>query len=145
MSKIFLLLWGSFIWAMSPTYWWYDDTIYLKKDYFATYKIRYKGIFHTLKFRFTLYKNDGIVMLYNYDNFPYQNILYKGELNSFKKRIVDFDSPNNPYFLVVFKDYNAKIATFEFLIFNPKKDTYIKLKNPKLRNKKYVQNLPDNE
>lgn len=145
MNKIILLLWGSFLYAMTPTYWWYHDIIYLKKDYFATYKMKYQGVEHKLKFRFTLYKNQGIVMLYNYDKFPYQNILYKGEQDSFKHNIVDFYSPINPYFLVVFKNYSKKIAKFEFLIFNPKQNIHVELNSTKLRNKKYVQSLPDNE
>jgi hypothetical protein len=145
MNKILLLLWGSLLCAMNPNYWSFYDTIYLKKDYFAIYHIKYQEIYHKLKFRFTLHKNEGIVMHYNYDKFPYQNILYKGSLNSFTKRVVHFDSPNNPYFLVVFKDYSDKIATFEFFVFNPDLDVYIELNNTNLRNKKYVQNLPDNE
>jgi hypothetical protein len=146
MNKIFLLILGSLLFGMKPNYWSYYDTIYLKKDYTAKYNMRYKEVDHTLKFRFTLFINNGIVMHYNYEKFPYQNILYTDSLrSSFKKNIVDFKTPKNPYFLVVFKDYSDKIATFDFLIFNPDLDVRVELNNTNLRNKQYVQNLRDNE
>ena len=141
MSKIFLFF-PLFIFAISPTYWWIDDTIFLQKDYPVIYKIFYKNKTYILKFRWTLYKNDGIVMLYNYENYPFQNILYKNfQTNGFKKFIALNDKPYSPYFMIYFKDFNNNVAKFDFLIYNPKKNITIKINEPRYRDKKWVNKL----
>jgi hypothetical protein len=128
---------------MSPKYWWINDTIYLKKDYPVTYKLKYKNKLYFLKFRWTLYKNDGIVMLYNYQKHPYQNILYKNmQLNGFKKYITFSDSPNSPYFMIYFRDFKDNIAKFQFLVYNPKKNIESNISEPRYRDIKWVKKLP---
>jgi hypothetical protein len=123
-------------------YWWIDDTIYLKKDYLVIYYIDYENKRYTLKFRWTLFKNDGIVMLYNYEGFPFQNILYKDyQLNGFKKHIRYKNLPNDPYFMIYFENYDNGIAKFRFLIYNPKQNIRIKINEPRYRKKKWVKSL----
>jgi len=142
MSKIFLFF-PLFLFAIKPSYWWINDTIYLKKDYTAIYTISYKNQQFTLKFRWTLYKNDGLVMLYNYEGHPYQNILYKQEeINGFKKFIKWNIAPNSPYFMIYFRDFSNNIAKLQFLIYNPKKNIKIKLNEPRYRNINFVKQLP---
>jgi hypothetical protein len=142
MSKIFLFL-PLLLFSFDPLkYWWIDDIIYLKKDYPVIYKIYYNGGVYTLKFRWTLYKNDGLVMLYNYEKFPYQNILYKNyQLNGFKKFITKNNLPTDPYFMIYFRDFTQGIAKFEFLIYNPKQNIRIDINEPRYRDKKWVSNL----
>ena len=141
MSKIFLFF-PLFIFAISPTYWWIDDTIFLQKDYPVIYKIFYKNRTYILKFRWTLYKNDGIVMLYNYENYPFQNILYKSfQLNGFKKFIKWNDKPYSPYFMIYFENFDNGIAKFRFLIYNPKMNIKIEINEPRYRNKEWVKKL----
>jgi len=142
MSKLFLFI-PFLLFAMKSNYWRIDDTIYLKKDYPAIYKIYYNNQTYTLKFRWTLYKNDGIVMFYDYENHPYQNILYTTtQTNGFKKFISSIvDSPKAPYFLIYFRNFSGNIAKFEFLIYNPKKNIRININEPRYRNKKWVSKL----
>ena len=142
MSKIFLFL-PILLFSISPNYWFIYDVIYLKKDYPVLYRISYNQQTYILKFRWTLYKNKGIVMLYNYKNHPYQNILYQNfQLNGFKKFITFRNSPTSPYFMIYFRDFNENIAKFEFLIYNPKQNIELNISNPKYRDKEWVKKLP---
>ena len=141
MSKIFLFL-PLLLFSISPTYWWIDDTIYLKKDYPVIYQLKYNDKVYTLKFRWTLYKNEGLVMLYNYQKHPYQNILYKNrQLNGFKHFISINDSINSPYFMIYFRDFKEGIAKLQFLIYNPKQNIDDNISEPRYNNKKWVQKL----
>jgi len=143
MSKIFLLFFSIYLFAFDPLkYWWIDDTIYLKKDYPAIYKIFYNNKTYILKFRWTLYKNDGLVMLYNYEGHPLQNMLYKNyQLNGYKVYITKHDEPDDPYLMLYLRDFKDNIAKFEILIYNPKKNIKIKLNEPRYRKRKWVKKL----
>ena len=143
MSK-FILLFPLLLFAFDPLkYWWIDDVIYLKKDYPAIYTIFYNNQTYILKFRWTLYKNDGLVMLYNYQNHPFHNVLYKNyQLNSYKIKINSEDSINSPYLMLYFRDFKDNVARFEILIYNPEKNIEIKLNEVRYRKKEWVKNLP---
>ena len=81
-------------------------------------------------------------MLYNYQNYPYQNILYKHmQTNGFKKFIQWNDKPYSPYFMIYFRDFQNGIAKFDFLIYNPKMNIKIKINEPRYRNRNWVKNL----
>ena len=141
MSKIFLFF-PILLLAISPNYWYIDDIIYLKKDYPVIYRLKYQQKVYILKFRWTLYKNNGIVMLYNFKNHPYQNILYKNmQLNGFKKFIKFNDSPIAPYFMIYFRGFKDNIAKFEFLVYNPEQNIDINLTEPRYRDRKWVKQL----
>jgi hypothetical protein len=142
MSK-FLLFFSISLFAFDPSkYWWIDDTIYLKKDYVATYKIFY-GRDYILKFRWTLYKNEGLVMLYNYEGHPFQNILYKNnQLNGCRIYIRKNDEVNDPYLMFYFRDIKDDIAEFQILIYNPQKDIRIELDKEEYRKREWVKKLP---
>jgi len=142
MSKIFLFF-PFLLFAIPFDYWWIDDNIYLKKDYLVTYNIEYNNKTYNFKFRWTLYKNDGIVVIYNYQGHRYQNILYKNiQLNGFKKFIEFGDTPNSPYFIVYFRDFKDNIAKFEFLVYNPEKNIKSSINEPRYRDIKWVKKLP---
>jgi len=142
MNKFFLFFFPFLLYSMPFGYWWIDDIIYLKKDYPVIYKIHYKNKIHILKFRWTLFKNKGIVVFYNFDNHNYQNILYeKTQLNGFKKFIRHNNSPNSPYFMIYFRGYKDKIAKFEFLVYNPESNILLDINEPRYRNKNFVKKL----
>ena len=143
MSRLFLIFLPFSLFSFDPLkYWWIDDIIYLKKDYPVIYTIYYKGESYKLKFRWTLYKNSGLVMLYNYKTFPYQNILYiNHQLNGFKKFIRWNGLPNSPYFMIYLKDFKQNVAKFEFLIYNPKQNIRLDINEPRYRNRKWVLKL----
>jgi len=106
--------------------WNFKDEVELKKDQTASYQINIDDKLYTLNFRWTLFVNEGLVMLYKLEKFPYQNILYKEyKLNSFK--IVLKNRAENafykPYALVIFNDFDKKkkTATFSVLIKDDKR------------------------
>jgi len=144
MSKILLVFFSLSLFAFDPLkYWWINDTIYLKKDYPAIYKIFYNNKTYVLKFRWTLYKNRGLVMLYNYENHPFQNVLYKNyQLNGYKIYITKHDEPRDPYLMLYFRSFSDNIAEFQVLIYNPKMNIKIKLNEPRYRKREWVKKLP---
>jgi len=143
MSKVLFLFFYISLFAFDPTkYWWISDTIYLKKDYPAIYKIFYNGEVYILKFRWTLYKNRGLVMLYNYQNHSFQNVLYKNyQLNGYRLYITKQDKVDDPYLMLYFRNFKNRIAQFDILIYNPKKNIRIKLNEPRYREKEWVKKL----
>jgi hypothetical protein len=143
MSKFLLFFFSISLFAFDPLkYWWINDTIYLKKDYPAIYKIFYNNKVYILKFRWTLFKNRGLVMLYNYENHPFQNILYKNyQLNGYRIYITKNDELNDPYLMLYFKNFKDNVAEFNILIYNPEQNIRIKLNEPRYRKKEWVKKL----
>ena len=95
--------------------------ITLKKDELKKILVSYDGMEKLLKFRWTLYKNGGLVIFRSYDKIVAQNILYLRHKNQsfrleLKTRGTDFY--NVPYVLVRFKEfkYDTKEAVFELLL-----------------------------
>jgi hypothetical protein len=100
--------------------WNYKDEVELKKDQLARYQINIDNKLYTLDFRWTLFVNKGLVMLYKLEKFPYQNILYEDhKLNSFK--IILKNRADNaylrPYALVLFKSFDKKTKKALFSVF----------------------------
>ncbi len=65
------------------------------------------GTTKNLTLRWTLYRNEGLVVLVRYDNYPYQFILYKDyKLNSWTLNLLDSQgvnrSPNQPQLRITF-------------------------------------------
>lgn len=115
---------------------WYDfvfaselvetKEILLKKDAQKKILVKYDDKQRIFKFRWTLYKNGGLVIFRSYDKIVAQNILYlRHENQSFrvelKSRGIDFYDV--PYLLVRFKEFkqDTKEALFELLLFDSKK------------------------
>ena len=115
MNKLLFLLLPLYIFAVPVIF---PFTIDLKKDETAYFDVYYLGNTYPFKFRWTLYINDILTLLYRYDNFPRQITLYKNPpLNTFKVPIAKIPE-NYPYFYIEFKDFNGKIATFDIYLKN---------------------------
>ena len=81
----------------------------LKKDELRKILVKYDGRKKVLTFRWTLFKNGGLVMFNSYDTIVSQHILYMRQTNrsfrvQLKPRGVSFY--NKPYVLIRFKDFN---------------------------------------
>lgn len=83
--------------------------------------VKYDGKEKLLKFRWTLFKNGGLVVFKSYDRIVSQNNLYMRYKNQsirqeLKTRGADFY--NVPYILIRFKDfkYDTNEAVFELLL-----------------------------
>lgn len=69
----------------------------------------------TLSFRWTLYKDNGLVMHIKYDNLPHQSILYKNHANSYKVMLsTSLTSYMNPYLIIYFIDFDDKNRKAKF-------------------------------
>ena len=109
--------------------------ISLKKDEHARILVRYDDKEKFFKFRWTLYKNGGLIIHRSYDREVSQNVLYLRNKNQsfrveLKPRGADFY--NVPYLLVKFKkfDYEKREAIFEIYISDAKSQIILKyLKN----------------
>jgi len=108
--------------------------ISLKKDEQKKILVKYADKEKLFNFRWTLYKNGGLVIFRSYDKIVAQNVLYLRERNQsfrveLKSRGADFY--NVPYMLVRFKEFKeaSKEAVFEILLSDDKKQ--IKLEDLK--------------
>jgi len=92
----------------------------LKKDEVAYFDVYYLNKVYPFSFRWTLFINDILTVLYRYDNFPRQITLYKDPpLNTFKVPIAKIPDMY-PYFYIEFRAFNGKIATFYIYLMNNK-------------------------
>jgi len=109
--------------------------ISLKKDEIKKIIIKYDGYEKLFKFRWTLYKNGGLVIFRSYDQIVAQNILYLRNKNQsfrveLKPRGADFY--NVPYLLVKFTkfDYEKNKAIFKLFLSDEREQIRLKyLKN----------------
>ena len=113
---IFLLFSFSFIYANDLRE---ISEISLKKDEQKKILVKYNNKKKLFKFRWTLYKNGGLVIFRSYDEIVAQNILYLRHQNQsfrveLKPRGSDFY--NVPYLLVKFKKFNEKSGQAEFVL-----------------------------
>jgi uncharacterized protein with gpF-like domain len=103
----------------------YVKEISLKKDEQKKILVKYDNKTRLFKFRWTLYINDGLVVLRSYDKTVAQNILYMNHKNQsfrleLKTRGADFY--NVPYILVIFNEFYKKknIAKFDLYLSDDK-------------------------
>ncbi|MDF1874702.1 hypothetical protein JHD48_03010 [Sulfurimonas sp. SAG-AH-194-I05] len=97
------------------------DTIELKKDEHKKILVTYGKIAKLFKFRWTLYVNNGLVILRSYDRIVAQNMLYLRHKNrSFRVDLMPkgLGSIKVPYLLVKFIEFNYKTnkATFKMYL-----------------------------
>lgn len=95
--------------------------ISLKKDEQKKILVKYDKYERLFKFRWTLYKNDALVVFRSYDKIVSQNVLYLNHKNqSFRFKLKNSGSNfyNVPYLLVKFKefDYEKNEAIFEIFL-----------------------------
>ena len=95
--------------------------IKLKKDQEQKVIVKYDGREKVFIFRWTLYKNNGLVLFRSYDKIVAQNILYLRKTSrsfrvELKPRGLNFY--DKPYLLVIFKDFDfeTREAKFELLL-----------------------------
>ena len=128
---ILLLFNFSFIFANEYAEIW---EISLKKDEQKKILVIYNDKEKLFKFRWTLYKNGGLVIFRSYDKIVAQNILYLRHKNQsfrveLKTRGADFY--NVPYLLVKFKEFDSKTREAKFVFFLSDKKMQIELKDLK--------------
>ena len=97
-----------------------SEEISLKKDEQKKILVKYDNKEKIFKFRWTLYKNGGLVVFRSYDRVVAQNVLYLRNKNQsfrveLKTRGADFY--NTPYLLVKFKEFDQKSKKALFEIF----------------------------
>jgi hypothetical protein len=95
--------------------------ITLKKDQMKKILVVYSNKEKVLKFRWTLFINNGLVIFRSYDRIVAQNILYQRYKNrSFRVELKTrgMDMYNVPYVLIRFKEfkYDTREAVFELLL-----------------------------
>jgi len=109
----------------------------LKKDEEKKVLVKYDKIQKLFQFRWTLFVNDGLVVLKSYDDIVSQNILYTNHKNqSFRTELLSRGANNykTPYILVRFIefDYEKNKAKFELFLSDDEVRVRVKyLKNDK--------------
>lgn len=106
--------------------------ISLKKDEEIKIYVKYANRNKLFKFRWTLYKNGGLVIHRKYDRVVGQNILYLNHTNqSFRVTLKPSGLQvfNLPYLLVKFKEFKKNMAKFEIYLKDDNEE--INLKYPK--------------
>ena len=97
--------------------------IEIKKDEEIKILVNYTGFSKLFKFRWTLFKNGGLVIHRSYDKVISQNILYTRHKNNYIKQKLKSKGANNyeaPYFLIKFKefDYEKNKAIIELFLYD---------------------------
>ena len=107
----------------------------LKKDEQKKFLVKYGKYERLFTFRWTLYVNDGLVVLHSYDRAVGQTVLYAKNKNSAFRVMLQskgIDTRFRPYFLVMFKefDYVTNSAKFDIMLWDEKMSVDIQeLKN----------------
>jgi hypothetical protein len=104
---------------------------FLKKDEQKKILVKYDSKEKLFKFRWTLYKNEGLVIHRSYDKIVAQNILYlNGRNQSVRQELMTRGTHGYrvPYILLKFKKFDTekKEALFELFLYD--KESEIKLK-----------------
>ncbi len=125
-----LLIIASFLQAAE---WSYTKEVRLKKDQIQTVIVREGPLLKVLKFRWTLFAGEGLVMHLNYNDRASQFILYKHyKKDTYRVRLLPKVSTFKrvPYLYLKFKKFDHKTskAHFDILIDDPEKRALIELK-----------------
>jgi len=105
----------------------------LLKDQIQTVLVKEEADLRVLKFRWTLFAGEGLVMHLNYNDRASQFILYKHyKKDTYRVRLLPKRSAYKrvPYLYLVFKkfDYKTSKAHFDILIDDPENRALIELK-----------------
>ena len=111
--------------AVNLEAWNFYDFVELKKDEWARYSLVIDNKLYEVNFRWTLYVNEALTMLYNYSaedklRFKKQNVLYaKYRLDGFRIELKDraVGSYYRPYIYISFKNYDKKTKKALFHVF----------------------------
>ena len=135
--KFFLqvvLLLGFFFNSLSAIEFKEIKVIKLKKDEQKKILVNYDKYSKLFTLRWTLNKNDGLVMFHSYDKYVFQHMLYLEYKNKFFKQELKSrgaDIYNIPYLLVKFKKFNyeTREAVFELLLSDSQSQINLKYLN----------------
>ncbi|TLD82416.1 hypothetical protein LS70_007375 [Helicobacter sp. MIT 11-5569] len=130
--RLFLGIFVGLILGVSPLFappeWKAERFVELEKDEFYVLTLQANDAQKTLFFRWTLLKNEGLVVHLNYDSFPHQFILYQDyQRTCYEIPLLKADQryyTREPFFMLCFKDYHRtkKIATLKFYIYEGSRD-----------------------
>ncbi|MDF1880269.1 hypothetical protein JHD50_02945 [Sulfurimonas sp. MAG313] len=113
--------------------WSYSKEFILKKDEFQTITIKEQQILRVLRFRWTLFAGDGLVVHLNYNERSSQFVLYKHyKKDTYKVRLLPKKSAykRDPYLYLVFKkyDYTTSSAYFDIFLDDPESRALVEVK-----------------
>jgi len=111
----------------------YTQEVALVKDQYQTVLVSEGAMLRVLKFRWTLFAGEGLVMHLNFNDLASQFILYKHyKKDTFRIELLSKSSAyKRPSFLyLMFKkfDYKSKKAYFDILIDNPEHRAIVEVK-----------------
>jgi hypothetical protein len=103
----------------------------LKKDETKKILVKYGSLQKIFQFRWTLYKNDGLVVLSSYDRIVAQHMLYLNHINqSFRVKLKSGGVYEHtaPYFIVKFEefDFEKRKARFSIWLQDKNREIFIK-------------------
>ncbi|WP_428737185.1 hypothetical protein [Sulfurimonas sp.] len=110
--------------------------ISLKKDEQKKILVKYENKEKLFTFRWTLYVNDGLVILRSYDKQVAQNVLqlnYKNQSFRFDVKPRGASNFNVPYILVKFKEFDSKKNEAKFELYNFSNKVQVTLEELKKR------------
>lgn len=118
LSKIFFpfLLCFEILSAAMPLHLW-EKSVELKKE--QVYKAHFKvgNVEKELRFRWTLFKNQALVLHLNYDKFNHQFLLYRDyQRNCYKIALGGAEQSNQAYFAMYFKSFERESAHLNLYI-----------------------------
>ena len=122
-----------FLSSVQAAEWNYMKEIRLKKDQLQTVMVKEESVTRVLKFRWTLYTSEGLVMHLNFNDRAAQFILYAHykkdayKLELLPKRWV---YERAPYMYLIFKkfDHKTKEAYFDMVVDDAKNRALIEVK-----------------
>ena len=115
----------------------YKKTIALQKDEQKKFLVKYDTITKLFTFRWTLYKNEGLVLFRSYDRVVFQNILYI----NYKNRFIRQDlleravyGHKTPYIFLKFQKFDFEHNKAVFILYLYDDDSIITLEELKNNN-----------
>lgn len=116
-----ILLMVLFLFGSAEAAFRHTKEIRLKKDEVQKMQVLTRGVTYPLEFRWTLYKNGGLVLHRNYDRFNFQNVLRLNHRNQSIRIEIDMsggDPRQFTYIVLKFKtfDFSAQEAVFDLLL-----------------------------
>lgn len=131
----FLWLFPALLMAAFPAgYWAQSGLASLKKDELYALIVESGEMKKEVRFRWTLYKNRGLVMHLGYDRFVHQFVLYRDyRQDSFKLDLMSKEEAGlkeTPYLMLVFKGYSraSEIADIEYYVYPGDQDVSVKIR-----------------
>jgi len=113
--------------------WSYTQDLNLSKDQVQTIVVKDQQVVRVLRFRWTLFAGDGLVMHLNYNESASQFILYKHyKKDTYRVRLLPKKSAykRESYLYLIFNkfDYKTSKAHFDILVDDPEKRALIEVK-----------------